>query len=409
MEPTRLELQLRFLQNNPDITAVGTAVNVEPLLAPNRDAKKCAGGAISSSNPNVKNEPRRHHQDGDKDDNEDTEGVSCSNDGSATVAKQSHRRHIAFPTHPLTIAWTMFFYCPLAHPSAMFSRRQLLRVSRPVYRIVSSSSSSSSSKFQDKRSDDKGGQEKVIDDDKDERKNGGHEAAAAAAADKVTSKEKVVGYEHCEDYALWHRLAIEGGHRLANLPSPPLVTLRKRPNSISSLHKKAQRASSIAIIHHSLKALLPPPQKEMDPSVSLARVASGFFNPQSLQTPTDLYACFFSIKQLEMVLLKWEEHRCRQHNHDSSTNLETTASEEKEGGGSQKTKTTTAISRPKTAARKDAENWIRSDATKRLGELAVFGMQKFPGHSRTNDMWKEWVSRDPSALLSGLLAMKQKS
>ena len=125
--PTRLEAQLRFLRTHPEITCVGTAVKIE-LLQPKPSLQ------VENSNSNH----------------------------SATQT-----RMIEYPTAPLTVQWSMFFYCAMAHPSVMFNRKLLQRVSKPVYSV---------------------------------------------SIPGVEEKEnpEIRGFEHCEDYALWHRLALEG-------------------------------------------------------------------------------------------------------------------------------------------------------------------------------------------------------
>jgi len=236
---------------------------------------------------------------------------------------------IEYPTAPLTVQWSMFFYCAMAHPSVMFNRKLLQRVSKPVYSV---------------------------------------------SIPGVEEKEnpEIRGFEHCEDYALWHRLALEG-HQLANLPSPPLMTLRKRPNSISTVNAKVQHLSSKNIIKHYLQNILSKSahnqtnsNQKKDEKASTAMeipsdIALGFLRPSELKNPHSVALCFDITKKLEDALIG---------------DLET----------------------------EDAKK-VREDCTKRLGELALIGMKISPNEEVIRGIWTQWIRRDPRALLGSLLGV----
>mmetsp|Transcript_22317 Transcript_22317/g.41908 ORF Transcript_22317/g.41908 Transcript_22317/m.41908 type:complete len:195 (-) Transcript_22317:726-1310(-) len=158
--PTRLSAQLEFLRKKPGITCAGTAVAVKPL-----DTKRKAPEA----------------------------------DG-AQQSKAQRERVLAFPCEPLAVHWTLFFYCPLAHPSVMFNRKLLDQLSRPVYR-ESSLGAAGVAKAE--------GEDKLS---SSETKQTTESVKMNAGANRSTKSAEPPRFLHCEDFSLWHRLAAEG-HR----------------------------------------------------------------------------------------------------------------------------------------------------------------------------------------------------
>ena len=95
-QPDRLQLQLHFMQQQPNIHVLGTAVNV-----------------LSASSPSTT---------------------------AATLPASSVSRQISNPTTAAMVEWSMSFYCSLAHP-AVFMRRAIFHThSYPVSPTLSSSS-----------------------------------------------------------------------------------------------------------------------------------------------------------------------------------------------------------------------------------------------------------------------------
>mmetsp|Transcript_22785 Transcript_22785/g.44374 ORF Transcript_22785/g.44374 Transcript_22785/m.44374 type:complete len:85 (-) Transcript_22785:98-352(-) len=53
---------------------------------------------------------------------------------------------------------------------------------------------------------------------------------------------------------------------------------------------------------------------------------------------------------------------------------------------------------------KETLEWVRSDCTKRLGELAVCAMKLDSGSEISKKMWSEWLQRAPKELLGALFS-----
>ena len=140
--PSRLLLQTAYLTRHPHVAVVGTAVDVHSLAS------------------------------------------------AAT-------RTIALPSTPAMAAWSMAFFCSLAHPSVMIRRALLPSL--------------------------------------------------------VYSTSPL--HAHVEDLQLWLRLLREG-HTLTSLPPPPLLTLTRHPQSSSSLHSSHQRHFALHLTLQHLRLTL---------------------------------------------------------------------------------------------------------------------------------------------------------
>ncbi|GAB5357794.1 hypothetical protein AAMO2058_000405000 [Amorphochlora amoebiformis] len=297
--PTRLSKQLKFLKKNPEITAVGTAIQIQKLPpTPNPIEKK-------------KNEEKKKEK-----------IKKMSADEIQISDLENSSRILSYPERPLEVHWTSFFYCPLAHPSVMFNRNNLPK--GPLY-------------SENNPSGDKGN----------------------------------CDFKYSEDYALWHRLTATG-HRLGNLALPPLVSIRKRSNGISSKHKEKQQLASLKIIQHFTSL-------RIKRRISL-KCAMGLFLPiaqftgQKDQKDTgdkEVTQVFDIIISLEKSLLE-------------SSSIKSTVEGEK-----------------------DSREWVKTDCTKRLGELATMAMKL--GLPEARSLWSRWISRDSGKLLSSLLGLKSQS
>jgi cellulose synthase/poly-beta-1,6-N-acetylglucosamine synthase-like glycosyltransferase len=126
--PERLQKQYDFMQSNPEIGVVGTAVEIFRTTEGANDVSASASAAAFSA-------------------------------AATSAAPTSSSRIIRHPTSSACVAWSLPFYCCLAHPSVMY-RRKIVR--------------------------EKGGYEK--------------------------------GWTHAEDYELWLRLQ-RAGVKMANVSS----------------------------------------------------------------------------------------------------------------------------------------------------------------------------------------------
>ena len=109
----------------------------------------------------------------------------------------STTRTIALPCTPAMSAWSMPFFCSLAHPSVMFRRALLPSLAYSTCPL----------------------------------------------------------HAHVEDLQLWLHL-IRTGHALTSLPPPALLTLTRHPHSSSSLHSSHQRHSALHLTRQHLQLIL---------------------------------------------------------------------------------------------------------------------------------------------------------
>mmetsp|Transcript_22317 Transcript_22317/g.41907 ORF Transcript_22317/g.41907 Transcript_22317/m.41907 type:complete len:200 (-) Transcript_22317:82-681(-) len=195
-------------------------------------------------------------------------------------------------------------------------------------------------------------------------------------------------------------ITLIGSHRpclsLANLPGPPLVTLRKRVNSVSSTHSGTQKRNTVRTIQYYLNQTRQhdadctnakdgganPEKTEEEKGTSGTstvsfQVALGFFAPSLVKKVSDLHGCFVEMKRLEDRLLARDKWRRRPQQQQQQSLLTNDADE-------------------RTRA------WVRSDCTKRLGELAVCAMKLDSASEVSKKMWSEWLQRAPKDLLGAL-------
>jgi len=226
--PDRLKRQVAFLKTNPDVACVGTAVIIENL--------------ISKSSKGSKKEIQKASDKSDK--------------GEVKAKTNVGKREILYPCNSIELRWTLFFYCPLAHPSVLFNAKHLKSIEAPIYRESFGS--------------------------KD-------------------MKEGIQSCKYCEDFELWHRMA-SLGFKLSNLPPPPLVLLRKRKSSISSSHNLSQKMSSVRVIRHYLSTVLNPNLEKPKYQISLD-LAWGFFDPQTLDSSSKILQCFRLTQKLRDTVI----------------------------------------------------------------------------------------------------------
>ncbi len=150
------------------------------------------------------------------------------------------------------------------------------------------------------------------------------------------------------------------GLEIANMDRP-LVTLRKRSSSVSQTHRATQRSASVQVVRAAMARVLGA-DASAGPTAAHVKMVS---NPSTLASAEDAHAVFKLIQDLESAFLSGKSGIWGKGFGDTD------------------------------------RKWIRTDATKRLGEVAVIAMQRGFG----KNLWAQWVARDPKALLGRLLGV----
>lgn len=110
----------------------------------------------------------------------------------------------------IAVTWEMFFFCPVAHPSIVFTRRSLIKLRIDPTEIL-----------------------------------------VKGLAPKWYSEEEL-----CEDYALWSRAIFEANCKIANVQKS-LITLVKHDGNASRKRSDLRRLSSISIRHSLTQKFVP--------------------------------------------------------------------------------------------------------------------------------------------------------
>ncbi|ETO08666.1 glycosyltransferase, group 2 family [Reticulomyxa filosa] len=114
--------------------------------------------------------------------------VFSTNEPYIHTMKSGEQKRIEYPSNPIAIDWSMFFYCPLNHPCVMFNWKQL-------------------------------------------------------SLDMCHYDDK---YSGCEDYYLWFRLLFDYNCIAMNLKQP-LLRLRKHSSNVSTVKSSQQRHNALQV------------------------------------------------------------------------------------------------------------------------------------------------------------------
>ena len=167
-------------------------------------------------------------------------------------------------------------------------------------------------------------------------------------------------WKHCEDYELWLRLQRQGV-AFANLPTP-LLRLRKHTQNISTHSKLIQtHHAQLAAQYHLMYVLQSP--------VCLQLVQALRTSTKQQQQQQDASNISIGMLWTLMQLLQAFEHHCI---HASFRRFDSCCNDSTHDSATSTTTMTTAS----TVLLSQAEiNEIRSDCTKRMGELVMKSMQ----------------------------------
>ena len=234
--PNRLQEQVDFMRAHPHIGVLGTAVEVFRTPQPQKqqqqqrdDVAATVAATSASASATVTAQAGTAAVAAD----------SSSSSSSSFSCPSPSSRVLTQPCLPGLVAWSLSFFCPLAHPSVMFRVEEVLR--RGVGVGVGGGG---------------GG--------------GGAEGAGYRA-----------GWRDAEDLELWQRLS-RAGTRMANLPKV-LLRLRKHGGNVSSSTPAASAASPSAASAAAASAPSDPASAAPTSPAASASAAPPFLRSSPLQ------------------------------------------------------------------------------------------------------------------------------